>query len=174
MRIIGGKFKGRILKSFDGDAVRPTSDRAREALFNVLQFSIIGTSFLDGFAGSGAVGLEAISRGAGKVVFTDSSKESCGIVKSNAAALGVNVNLHLVDCVEYLSKTDERFDVVFLDPPYASDAGERALKIIAERRTIDGGIVVIEKDREAGETAGLEKYAVKKYGKAVFTFFRLA
>lgn len=87
MRIIGGKHRGRVLKTFEGEAVRPTSDRAREALFNVLQNEIFDSVFYDGFAGSGAVGLEALSRGAKKVVLTDVSSESVKLTKANATLL---------------------------------------------------------------------------------------
>ena len=173
MRIIGGKHRGRVLKTFEGEAVRPTSDRAREALFNVLQNEIFDSVFYDGFAGSGAVGLEALSRGAKKVVLTDVSSESVKLIKSNAALLKETPAILNVDCVSFLSSTDEKFDIIFLDPPYKKDDGELALKIIAERDILSKeGVAVLEKDREGGEISGLDKQKIKKYGKAHITFYK--
>ena len=161
MRIIGGKHRGRVLKTFEGEAVRPTSDRAREALFNVLQNEIFDSVFYDGFAGSGAVGLEALSRGAKKVVLTDVSSESVKLIKSNAALLKETPTILNVDCVSFLSSTDEKFDIIFLDPPYKKDDGELALKIIAERDILSKeGVAVLEK------ISSLDKQKIKKYGKA--------
>lgn len=173
MRIIGGKHRGRVLKTFEGEAVRPTSDRAREALFNVLQNEIFDSVFYDGFAGSGAVGLEALSRGAKKVVLTDVSSESVKLIKSNAALLKETPTILNVDCVSFLSSTDEKFDIIFLDPPYKKDDGELALKIIAERDILlKEGVAVLEKDRDGVEISGLDKQKIKKYGKALFTFYK--
>lgn len=173
MRIIGGKHRGRVLKTFEGEAVRPTSDRAREALFNVLQNEIFDSVFYDGFAGSGAVGLEALSRGAKKVVLSDVSSESVKLIKSNAALLKETPTILNVDCVSFLSSTDEKFDIIFLDPPYKKDDGELALKIIAERDILSKeGVAVLEKDREGEKICGLDKQKIKKYGKALFTFYK--
>lgn len=173
MRIIGGKHRGRVLKTFEGEAVRPTSDRAREALFNVLQNEIFDSVFYDGFAGSGAVGLEALSRGAKKVVLTDVSSESVKLTKANAALLKETPTILNVDCVSFLGSTDEKFDIIFLDPPYKKDDGELALKIIAERDILSKeGVAVLEKDREGVDMSGLDKQKIKKYGKAFFTFYK--
>ena len=171
MRIIGGKYRGRTLKTFDGKDVRPTSDRAREALFNILQFRIAGCSFYDGFGGSGAVGFEACSRGAKSVVITDSSKESVLLCKANAKFLGADAEIKQISCENYLETTLKKFDVVFLDPPYALDSSN-ALKIISQKGVLsDGGIVVLEKDRAGDSVDGLKITSVRKYGKAVFTFY---
>ena len=173
MRIIGGKHRGRVLKTFDGEAVRPTSDRAREALFNVLQNEIFDCAFYDGFAGSGAVGLEALSRGAKKVVLTDISNESVKLAKANAALLKEAPTILNTDCVSFLKTTEQKFDIIFLDPPYKKDDGELALKIIAEREILsENGVAVLEKDREGAEITGLTKQKIKKYGKAIFTFYK--
>ena len=172
MRIIGGKYRGRVLKTFDGKDVRPTSDRAREALFNILQFRIAGRSFYDGFAGSGAVGFEAYSRGAKSVVMTDASEKSVTLCKANAKILGAETEIKLAFCESYLETTNKKFDIIFLDPPYALDAGEEALKIIAKKNILEeGGVAVLEKDCEGKEVNGLEITSVRKYGKAVFTFY---
>ena len=87
MRIISGKYKGRKLSSFEGDAIRPTSDRAKEAIFSVLQFELAGKSFYDAFCGSGAMGIEALSRGAKSALFTDKSIQSCKLTQKNLDTL---------------------------------------------------------------------------------------
>ena len=146
MRIIAGKYKGRKLSEFEGESVRPTSDRAREGLFSVIQFEIADSRFLDGFSGSGAVGIEALSRGAKEVVFTDSSRTSCELTKKNLKLVGESAKVLNIDCVKYLSDTCEKFDIVFLDPPYKSEDGLTALKIIGKRDILnDGGLAVIER-----------------------------
>lgn len=174
MRIIAGKYRGRKLSEFDGNAVRPTSDRAREGIFSALAFEIQGKKMLDGFSGSGAVGIEALSRGASEVVFTDSAKASCELTKKNLALVGERARVINCDCVRFLSQTDETFDIVFLDPPYKSDDGIKAVKTIASRKLLsDGGLVVIESGHAVNEPIDrlfIEKR--KKYGIAEFTFYR--
>lgn len=174
MRIIAGKYKGRKLSEFDGNAVRPTSDRAREGIFSALAFEIQGKKMLDGFSGSGAVGIEALSRGASEVIFTDSAKASCELTKKNLALVGEHARVINCDCVRFLSQTDETFDIVFLDPPYKSDDGIKAVKTIASRKLLsDGGLVIIESGHAVNEPIGrlfIEKR--KKYGIAEFTFYR--
>ena len=173
MRIIGGKHRGRILKTFLGTDIRPTSDRAREALFNILQFRIAGADFYDGFCGSGSVGIEALSRGA-VVVMTDISDKSVKLAKDNLSLIGESAEIIREDCISYLNRTQKKFDVIFLDPPYASDAGIEALKIISERAVLkDGGIAVYEKDEAVEEKFDdIEFSSARKYGKAYFNIYR--
>ena len=179
MRIIGGKFRSRVLAEFAGEDVRPTSDRAKEALFNILSLKLYGARVLDLFAGSGALGLESLSRGAKEVVFNDCAKASLAIIKKNLAALKITPNgeeAKLMNC-DYLVCLEQvrgQFDIIFIDPPYRFDFGEKALQKIAERKLLtENGIAVYERDRSfEGEIEGLEKYDERKYGKAYFTFFR--
>ena len=179
MRIIGGKFRSRVLVEFAGEDVRPTSDRAKEALFNILSLKLYGARVLDLFAGSGALGLESLSRGAKEVVFNDCAKASLAIIKKNLAALKITPNgeeAKLMNC-DYLVCLEQvrgQFDIIFIDPPYRFDFGEKALQKIAERKLLtENGIAVYERDRSfEGEIEGLEKYDERKYGKAYFTFFR--
>ena len=179
MRIIGGKFRSRVLAEFAGEDVRPTSDRAKEALFNILSLKLYGARVLDLFAGSGALGLESLSRGAKEVVFNDCAKASLAIIKKNLAALKITLNgeeAKLMNC-DYLVCLEQvrgQFDIIFIDPPYRFDFGEKALQKIAERKLLtENGIAVYERDRSfEGEIEGLEKYDERKYGKAYFTFFR--
>lgn len=174
MRIIAGKYKGRKLSEFEGESVRPTSDRAREGLFSVIQFEIADSRFLDGFSGSGAVGIEALSRGAKEVVFTDSSRTSCELTRKNLKLVGESAKVLNIDCVKYLSDTCEKFDIVFLDPPYKSEDGLTALKIIGKRDILnDGGLAVIERGCAVNQPIDglfIEKH--KKYGIAEFAFYR--
>lgn len=171
MRIISGKFRGRVLASFDGRDIRPTSDRVKESLFNILSDEIAGSRVLDMFCGSGSLGLECISRGAAFVQFNDVSKDSLALLKKNLRGIEEGfliTNLDYACCV----KAGDRFDIIFIDPPYASDAGKPALKIAAKTLS-DGGVAVFERDRPfEGEVDGLEKTDERKYGKTYLTFFR--
>lgn len=176
MRIIGGKYRGRVLAEFKGEAVRPTSDRAREALFNILATKVSRARVLDLFCGSGAFGIEAISRGASEVVFNDKSADSVKLAKANLQKVGA-VEIFTVYSSDYLAclaRLSGTFDIIFLDPPYKEEFGQRALAKIAERGLLsDGGVVIYERDRAFEENIdGLEKYDERKYGKAYLTFFR--
>lgn len=179
MRVIGGKYKSRVLSTFEGNDVRPTSDRAREALFNILSLKMYGARVLDLFAGSGALGIESLSRGAKEVVFNDCSKDSLAILKKNLNTLKITVGGEeaKVNCSDYLvllERVQGSFDIVLIDPPYRFDYGEKALEKIAQRGLLsENGVAVYERDRAfEGEIAGLEKFDERKYGKAYFTFFR--
>ena len=176
MRIIGGEYRSRILADIKGDNVRPTSDRAREALFNILGTSVREKRVLDLFAGSGALGLESLSRGAKEATFNDSSKDSVAIVKKNIASLKAEerARVYQTDFAAFLNVINTPFDLIFIDPPYRFDYGEKALQIISEKGLLtEGGIAVYERDRPfAGEIAGLDKFDERKYGKAYLTFFR--
>lgn len=179
MRIIGGKYRSRVLAEFNGESVRPTSDRAKEALFNILALKLYGARVLDLFSGSGALGLESLSRGAKEVVFNDYSKDSLAILKKNLTALkipvgGEEAKLTNSDYLVCLEMVRGAFDLIFLDPPYRFDYGEKALQKIAEKGLLtENGIAVYERDRPfEGEISGLEKYDERKYGKTYFTFFK--
>ena len=179
MRIIGGEFRSRVLAQFDGENVRPTSDRAREALFNILSNKVRGARVLDVFAGSGALGIESLSRGAKEVLFNDLSKDSVAIVKRNLTTLKIQIGgerakVRQGDFALFLQTVQGTFDLILLDPPYAEEYGLRALEIIAQRKLLaDDGIVVYERDRAfSGAIDGLEQYDERKYGKAFLTFFK--
>ena len=179
MRIIGGKYRSRVLAEFAGESVRPTSDRAKESLFNILALKLYGARVLDLFAGSGSLGLESLSRGAKEVVFNDCAKDSLAILRKNLAALkipvgGEEAKLLNFDFLVCLETVRGQFDLIFLDPPYRFDYGEKALLRIAEKGLLsENGIAVYERDRPfEGEIAGLEKYDERKYGKTYMTFFK--
>lgn len=181
MRIIGGKYRSRVLAEFPGEDVRPTSDRVRESLFNILSLKIYGARVLDLFCGSGALGLESLSRGAKEVFFNDRSKDSLTILKKNLEVLKIPVNGEEAKVCNYdfnvcLEQARGQFDLIFLDPPYRFDYGAQALQVIAKKNLLsEQGIVVNERDVPfVGEMEGLEKYDERKYGKTYLTFFRRA
>lgn len=180
MRIIGGKYKSRVLAEFAGQDVRPTSDRAKESLFNILALKIYGARVLDLFSGSGALGLESLSRGASEVVFNDFSKESLAILKKNLSALKITVGeeakVYNFDYTACLDGVKGAFDLIFLDPPYRFDYGQKALEKIAQKGLLSKkGIAVLERDRPFdGNIDGLEQYDERRYGKTYVTFFRNA
>ena len=176
MRIIAGKYRGLNLAEFKGAEIRPTADRVKESLFNILSPLIAGAEVLDLFCGSGNLGIECLSRGAKSVHFNDVSKASIEVFKKNAAKLSGKdkytvTNYDFKRCLD----ATEDFDLIFIDPPYASDAGIEALKIISRYDKLkEGGVAVYERDRAfEGEIDGLEMFDERKYGKTYLSFFRV-
>ncbi len=174
LRIITGEFKGKKLKSLEGDATRPTSDRIKGAMFSSIQFDIENRRVLDLFAGTGQLGLEAMSRGAASVTFVDLEREAVDIVKSNAKALGVfeKCRYAVSDWRNFIRKASGRdeYDLVFIDPPYAMHCCVEAVKLLADKKVIiPGALVVIEsgdEDMSAVETlSGFELLKSNSYGK---------
>ncbi len=174
MRIIAGKHRGKKLFEFAGRDIRPTADRAREGLFSVLQFETEGKTFLDAFCGSGAVGLEALSRGAKSCVLVDVSKTSIELAKKNARALGEQPQIVCQNAIDYLNSVNTAFDIIFLDPPYKYERSFEALEIIARRGLLNkNGVCVLEREGADNRPIdGLLIEKVKKYGIAAFTFYR--
>lgn len=153
MRIITGSAKGKRLETLEGEATRPTSERIKEAIFSSIQFEIEDRRVLDLFAGSGQMGLEALSRGAARATFIDSSREAMEIVKKNARLTGLDGDCHYLvsDWKNYIRKASgrEQFDLVFVDPPYAMKCCAEAADYLAEREVIiSGAIVVLESGEE--------------------------
>ncbi len=174
MRIVGGKYKSRVLLEFKGDKIRPTADKVRESLFNILQNRIYGAEFLDLFCGTGAMGIEALSRGARSVTFNDNSRESITLTKTNLEKLKVDESYKTsnLDAVTYLTTTSDKFDIIYIDPPYASEFGINALKVCA-RALKENGIVIYENQTPfAQEISGLTKTDERKYGRVYLTFFK--
>ena len=178
MRIITGSAKGKKLLSLEGDATRPTSERIKEAIFSSIQFDVEGRRVLDLFAGSGQMGLEALSRGASKATFIDLSREAMEIVKQNAKITGFFDKSHFLvsDWRNYIRKASgrEQFDLVFVDPPYAMECCADAAAYLAKTELIiPGAIVVLESGEEEIDMADerLQGYSVIKsthYGKKTF------
>lgn len=119
MRVIAGRFRRRILKSVPGMDVRPTPDRMRETLFSILQLKIEGAAFVDAYAGSGAVGIEALSRGARRVTFIETNRSALSVIRENLQTLGVTAEAEVVAVKAALALARHEGDIVFLDPPYA-------------------------------------------------------
>ncbi|MDY6367247.1 MAG: 16S rRNA (guanine(966)-N(2))-methyltransferase RsmD [Clostridia bacterium] len=176
MRIIGGEFKGRNLVPFNGDKIRPTSDMARESFFNIMRDEIYGCNFLDLFCGTGAVGIEALSRGANFVALNDSQKDSLAVVKKNLEKIGnpKAVEVFNKDAKIFIETTNKVFDVIYVDPPYKSGLYESVLKAIAESGVLsEKGVVAVETETPyEGETFGLVKTDERKYGRVRITFFK--
>jgi len=181
-RIIGGTGKGRRLKAPRGEATRPTGARVRQSLFDILAPEIQGCRFLDAFAGTGGVGLEALSRGAAKVVLVDHSGAAVEAARENAGALagaGGSVQVFRQDArtaIEALGEQGFRFDVVFLDPPYASDLYEPLLSLLGAGPLLaEGGLVVAEHfhKRALPETIGpLARTRLVRAGDHCLSFYR--
>lgn len=173
MRIIAGKHRSRTLKDFNGQEIRPTTDRVKESLFNILQNNIVNSNVLDLFCGSGNLGIEAISRGANSVTFVDNSKKSLELCRNNLALLKEEGKTVLADSISFTKRCDEKYDIIFLDPPYKSDFGLEALKIIAVRNLLaENGVAVFESDKfYSDEIEGLTKLDERKYGYVHLTFY---
>ena len=159
MRIISGIRKGKKLKTLSGLTTRPTAEKIKQAIFNILQFEISERYVLDLFAGSGQMGLECISRGAKGCVFVENDINALKIVSDNVKACNFDDFSDIIkkDAVDFLkSYSGKPFSLVFLDPPYASELGEKALKLLSERKLLtDDCIVVYECDIS---TSPKEKY----------------
>ena len=144
MRVITGIAGGRKLKSPEGEAVRPTTDQVKQAIFNILQFDLEGRRVLDLFGGTGQLGIEALSRGAREAVFTDSSRTSVQLIRENLKRCGFEGKVLQTDALSYLAR-GEKFDVIFIDPPYDSGLYQAVLeRINAVDNLTEGGIIVCE------------------------------
>ena len=153
MRVITGSAKGKKLKTLEGDATRPTSERIKGAIFSSIQFEIEGRAVLDLFAGSGQMGIEALSRGASRAFFVDSSREAMEIVKYNISACGFSDRAkYLVqDYRNYIRKASgrEKFDLVFIDPPYSLGVATEAVSLLEKHSLLlPGAIVALETGEE--------------------------
>ena len=146
MRVIAGSARGKKLYALEGRDIRPTLDRVKESVFNMIALNLPGASVLDLFCGSGALGIEALSRGAHHADFVDSRKESLAVTDKNLkmTRLDKNASLILSDSIAFLKTTGQKFDVIFIDPPYESDLYEKSLQFIAERNILkpEGQIIV--------------------------------
>ncbi|HEX9114202.1 MAG TPA: 16S rRNA (guanine(966)-N(2))-methyltransferase RsmD [Nitrospirota bacterium] len=177
MRITGGTGRGRRLKVPAGPRVRPTSDKVKQALFNIIGGRIEGSTFLDLFAGAGGIGIEALSRGADRVAFVDDSNESLKIIRSNVEQAGFAGRAQIVfaRAESFLRKPSGPYDIVFLDPPYAMQL-ESLLELIANSGIVKpGGDVIAEhfKKQPSPSRAGtLTLCREARYGDTVLAFYR--
>jgi len=149
LRIIGGDWRSRKLTLVDALGMRPTPDRIRETLFNWLQGRVHGSRCLDLFAGSGALGLEALSRGASDVVFVEKNKSVATQLKSNLEILNANASIHQSDALIYLNKKTQPFDIIFLDPPYRQGLLEKTLEQINQHELLHkNSLIYLEHEAE--------------------------
>lgn len=181
MRIIGGKARGTKLYTLEGDNTRPTLDRVKESLFNIIQRDIPESIFLDLFSGSGAIGLEAVSRGAKKAILCDKSKDAINIIKKNIEKTHFReqIELYQLPFEKLLNdKIKEKIDIIYIDPPYKTDFVYNAIKIILDKNLInDDSIVIIETDEEQRVINQIKELNVevvnqRQYGRAHLIFVK--
>lgn len=181
MRIIAGKARGTKLYTLDGDKTRPTLDRVRESLFNIIQNKIINCVFLDLFSGSGAIGLEAVSRGAKKAILCDKSKDAMQIIKKNIEKTHLE---NQTECYQLSyekileSKINEKIDIVYIDPPYKTDFAYESIKIIIEKELLkEDSYIIVETDEKEKILEKIKKLEVdvidqRKYGRVNLIFIK--
>lgn len=183
MRIIAGEFKGRRLKSPKGMDTRPTTDRVRESIFAILGDIVPGAKVLDAFAGTGAMGLEALSRGASHAVFVDASAAAARVVRDNVEACGAAgvsevLRMDIRKALSFLARGSRRFDLVFVDPPYMTGLAQRTLADLDELKMLDTmAIAVVEHSRREeipAEVGGFSLARRERYGDTMVSFYRYA
>ena len=180
MRVISGSARGTKLYSIDDLSTRPTLDRVKEPLFSILQIYIEEANVLDLFAGSGALGIEALSRGSKFCVFCDKSYKSINMLKQNVEKTKFQDKCLIVndDYKKCIDKQEKQFDIIFIDPPYKYDIGVDAIKRILKNKLLSKeGIIVLETDEETRDMeelkeVDLEVYDVRKYGRVTLIFLR--
>ena len=182
MRIISGTARGTKLFTLEGQTTRPTLDRVKESLFNIIQNQISNSVFLDLFSGSGAIGLEAASRGAKKTYLCDKSKDAAKIIKRNIEKTHLNekVEFYNSDYENLIrNKINEKLDIIYIDPPYESDFASKSIKYIIEKDLVkEDSIIIIETDDKERILKEIEKIEVevidiRKYGRAALIFLKI-
>ena len=174
MRVNSGKFKGKQLKENKNDNIRPTTDKVKQAIFTKLFFDIDGSRVLDLFCGTGALGIEAISRNAKEVVFVDKNEKSILQTKANLKIVGANVKVIKGDAEKVLDFLSGQFDFIFLDPPYQSGLYEKILQKIFEKDLLaENGIIICE--HAFKDSFNWKPFSVldeKKYGTICVTYLK--
>lgn len=188
MRIVAGKFKGRRLKTLKGLEVRPTADRVKESLFRILGEQVVDADFLDLCAGTGSIGLEALSQGAKSITFVDSNYHCIRIIEANLEMCGFDrrhpqiqlIHLDARKALVWLGKRKAKFDLIFFDPPYASKIHESCVKQIAEADLLSpAGVLVVEHGKiqeiDWTEALMLDELILsrrERYGDTMLSFYR--
>ena len=174
MRVIAGRFKGRRLNAPTWEGLRPTSDKLRETLFNILAPRVEGARVVDGYAGTGAIGIEALSRGAAHVTFIESHRRAAALIEENLRACGVEqgYTIQCADVVAALDAPASAFDLILLDPPYDTENVSAALDAAA-RHLAGDGLIVLERAtrREPEESEAVIRVRDVKSGDSTLTFF---
>ena len=183
MRIIAGTVRGRRLIAPKSDAIRPTADRVRETIFNVLGQSLDGQIILDLFAGTGALGLEALSRGADRAVLIDKDRKATELCRANAEMLGFTGRVRILSmpvarALKLLARESAKFDLVFADPPYvAKAAADTVVAVEAAELLTPGGMLCVERDKRESvpdAVARLSKIDERRFGDTVVSIYRVA
>ncbi len=183
MRVISGSARGTTLHSIDDINTRPTLDRVKESLFNIIQNQVEDAVVLDLFAGSGAIGIEFLSRGAEKVYFCDKSPKAVDMIKKNLDKTKLKdkatiLNNDYIDCIDKIKNI--KFDIIFLDPPYKENFSKQAIKKISESKLLKNeGIIIVETDEPERDIKEIENinidykiYDLRKYGRASLIFLK--
>ena len=176
MRVITGSARGCRLNTLPGEDTRPTTEKVKEGLFSAIQFEIEGRRVLDLFAGSGQLGIEALSRGAASCIFVDQNPAAIPIIRDNLrrARLEEHAQVIATEATGYLRRPKERFDLVFLDPPYASGLLESVLPAVAPHVN-DGGLIVCETDGDTALPMRVDRFYLsrtRRYGRVCLRFYR--
>ncbi len=178
MKIIAGQFKGRFLKTPKGSATRPTQGMVREAVFNICQNEIAGARFLDLFAGSGAMGLEAISRGALHATFIEKDRNALSSIRQNIIELEIASQTTIIpaDANSAIPKLKDPFQIIYVDPPYEMDAKPLIEKILSQHLLIQNGLLFLEVRFQSNQTppefAGLKQISSRRFGDALLHEYR--
>lgn len=184
-RVVTGRFRGAVLQAPEGDKTRPTTDKVKEALFSIIQCDVPDAEFLDLFAGSGQIGIEALSRGARRATLVEKSGGAAGIINRNIQKIRLDgsdeirfLKMNVGQALERLGKDGEKFDIIFMDPPYkdASMRLDEEAKLISEYNLLaKDGMLIVEHDKDftpPEEVNGLRRVRSCSYGITVITFFR--
>lgn len=177
MRIIAGSRRGHKLIGFEGDKIRPTTDRVKESVFNLIQDYVANSKVLDLFGGSGALAFEALSRGAESAVIVDADAESINVISKNAASLKFDRGVRILHITyqNFFKTNNEQFDLIFLDPPYNKGYIEPVLEsIVKDCRLSENGIILLESDGTDmhSDVEGLKILKQKKYGRSYITVYQ--
>lgn len=181
MRVIAGEARGHKLETLKGNATRPTMDKVKGAIFNMIAPNICDSCVLDLFAGSGALGIEALSRGAQRAVFVDKSRDSIGIIKKNLEHTKLKekslvINSDALEAVLRLKDSELKFDIIFIDPPYNKKIAQKALIFLESNGILkDKGIIIVEhsKDEDLPDYVGkFKKQKFRQYGITIISFYQ--
>jgi 16S rRNA (guanine966-N2)-methyltransferase len=181
LRIISGERRGRLIKTVSGNSTRPTTDRVKESLFNILMPKLPGSSVLDLFSGTGNLGLEALSRGCEEAVFVEKDPKALAVLRENCRSLDYQDNTAVIPldvrrAIPALSTKGRTFDIVFMDPPYDRDLEAPVIEALDTYGLLkDDGIIVVEHlllDRQQDSIGGFTRYDIRKYGSTALSLYR--
>lgn len=163
MRIISGKYRGKKLKEFDLETTKPTTDRVKESIFNLVAFDVVDSVVLDLFSGTGALGIEALSRGAKQTFLVDKNPQAVKIIKENLMGIEGDFVVEQKDFTNFLNQAKTKFDLVFLDPPYATNFGIEAIDLLIKNHLLnDGAIIIFETGVANNIDVNYKEFNIKK------------